>query len=59
MKRIAQFVAVLIMFVAAVNVVWWVAPVFGSSDVYRPLFAILVIVFASAVWRKVRDEESG
>lgn len=56
MKQLGQLVAAVVLFVVAVNVIWWVAPIVGSPGVYRPLFAILVVVFASAVWRRIRSE---
>jgi hypothetical protein len=46
--------AVVVFFVVAVNLVWFVAPILGSPDVYRPLFGILLVVVASAVWRQTR-----
>lgn len=51
----ARIVGWLVFFVAAVNVLWWVAPIFGDPGVYRPLFAILLVVVASAAWRQLRE----
>lgn len=48
----------LILFVAAVNVIWWVAPIFGSADVYRPLFGIVVVLVGSVVWRQIGGDEN-
>lgn len=56
MRIAGRIVAGLVLFVVAVNVLWWVAPIFGDPGVYRPLFAILLVAVASAVWRQVRGE---
>jgi hypothetical protein len=38
-RRLVQIVGVLVVFVVAVNLVWYVAvPVLGDPGVYRPLF---------------------
>lgn len=54
-KPAAKIVLALVGFVVAVNVLWWVAPIFGDPGVYRPLFAILLVVVASAAWRQLRE----
>lgn len=45
----------LVLFVVAVNLIWWVAPALGHPDVYRPLFAIVVIIVADRVWKLTRS----
>lgn len=57
MKLVLRIVAGLVLFVVAVNVVWFVAPILGDPGVYRPLFAMFVVVFASGVWRKIREDD--
>jgi len=57
MRLIARLVLWLVAFVVAVNIAWFVAPLLGDPGVYRPLFLILLIVVASAVWRQVRAEK--
>jgi hypothetical protein len=54
-RHLTRAVIGLVAFVVAVNLVWWVAPTLGDPGVYRPLFAILVVVVASAAWRRMRD----
>jgi hypothetical protein len=56
MRTIGIAALILVGFVVAVNVIWFVAPLVGSPGVYRPLFGILLVVVASAVWRQVRGE---
>ena len=57
MRFAARIVAGLVVFVVAVNVVWWVAPLFGDPGVYRPLTGIIVVVVASAAWRQMRGDK--
>jgi hypothetical protein len=42
--------------VVAVNLVWFVAPILGSPDIYRPLFAIVIVITCSAAYRQMRGE---
>lgn len=57
MKTVGVILLSLVGFVAAVNVVWWVAPMFGDPAVYRPLTGIVVVVVASAAWRQMRGTD--
>lgn len=57
MKTTLRIVAGLVLFVVAVNVVWWVAPLLGDPGVYRPLTGIIVVVVASAAWHQMRSED--
>jgi hypothetical protein len=43
--------------VAAINLVWFVAPILGDPKVWRPLFAIVVVVVASAAWQQIRGRD--
>ena len=54
MRTPGLILAGLVLFVLAVNVIWWVAPVVGDPSVYRPLFAIVLVVVASAAYRQMR-----
>lgn len=56
MKTLVRVLLLIVAFVVAVNLIWWVAPVLGDPGVYRPLFAILLILVGSAVWRQIRGE---
>jgi hypothetical protein len=55
LKVTLSIVGCLILFVAAVNVIWFVAPILGNPAVYRPLFGIVLVIVGSAVWRQVRE----
>jgi len=55
-RLLLQLVLGLVGFVVAVNVIWFVAPMLGDPDVYRPLFGILLVVVGSAVWRQLRSD---
>lgn len=56
MKLLGRMLLGLGVFVAAVNVIWWVAPLFGDPGVYRPLTGIVVVVVASAAWQQMRGK---
>lgn len=55
MKTVGLILVGLVLFVIAVNLIWWVAPILGDPGVYRPLFGILMVVIASAAYRQTRD----
>jgi hypothetical protein len=51
-----RIVAGVVLFVAAVNLIWFAAPTLGDANVWRPLGSILVVVLAAAAWAKMRPE---
>lgn len=55
MKKAAIWVAaVLVGFVVAVNVLWFVVPLFGSPYLYRPIFFVLFVVLVVGSVKKIR-----
>lgn len=54
MKWPIRIAAGLVLFVAAVNLVWFLAPTLGDPAVWRPLGSILVVLVAATAWAKMR-----
>lgn len=57
MKIALWAVLAVVFFVVAVNIIWWVAPILGDPGVWRPLFAIVLILVGSAVWHQIKGQE--
>lgn len=47
----------LVLLVAAVNLIWFLAPTVGNPAVWRPLGSILVVIVAATAWAKMRPEK--